>query len=48
MSNAVIEGRYLLRACIVNFRTASEDIAEIPAIIARHGRQVHQSLQQTG
>lgn len=46
LSNAVIEERFLLRACIVNFRTSSEDIAEIPGIIARHGRHVHQELKQ--
>ena len=45
LSNAVIEGRYLLRACIVNFRTSSQDIAEIPAIVARHGRLVHEELK---
>jgi aromatic-L-amino-acid decarboxylase len=46
VSNAVIEDRYLLRACIVNFRTSSRDIAEIPAIVARHGSQVHQQLRR--
>jgi len=48
VSNAVLDGRYLLRACIVNFRTSPEDIAEIPGIIARHGREVHRELQKTG
>jgi aromatic-L-amino-acid/L-tryptophan decarboxylase len=45
VSNAVVENRYLLRACIVNFRTSAKDIAEIPDIIARHGRQVHEQLR---
>lgn len=45
VSNAVVEDRYLLRACIVNFRTSAKDIAEIPGIISRHGRQVHEQLQ---
>jgi glutamate/tyrosine decarboxylase-like PLP-dependent enzyme len=44
VSNAVIDGRYLLRACIVNFRTSSKDIAEIPEIIARRGRQTQEEL----
>jgi aromatic-L-amino-acid decarboxylase len=44
VSNAVLEDRYLLRACIVNFRTSSIDIAEIPEIVSRHGRQVHREL----
>jgi glutamate/tyrosine decarboxylase-like PLP-dependent enzyme len=46
VSNAVIDGRYLLRACIVNFRTSMRDIAEIPEIVARHGREVHAELQR--
>jgi len=45
VSNAVIEGRYLLRACIVNFRTSSRDIAEIPGIIARHGGEADRELR---
>jgi len=46
VSNAVVGDRYLLRACIVNFRTASEDIVEIPEIIRRHGREVHKELSR--
>jgi glutamate/tyrosine decarboxylase-like PLP-dependent enzyme len=45
VSNAVLEGRYLLRACIVNFRTSTKDIAEIPGIISRYGLLVHQELK---
>ncbi len=40
VSNAVIEGTYVLRACIVNFRTSPRDIEEIPDIVARHGEAV--------
>lgn len=36
--------RGLLRACIVNFRTSSQDIVEISEIIARHGGEVHEAL----
>ncbi len=46
LSNAVIDGRYLLRICIVNFRTSSKDIREIPGIISRHGRQLHAERQR--
>jgi len=46
LSNAVLDDRYLLRACIVNFRTSSKDIAEVAGIVVRHGRQVHQQLQR--
>ncbi|GMV10816.1 MAG: hypothetical protein ABS52_14905 [Gemmatimonadetes bacterium SCN 70-22] len=45
VSNAVIDGRYVLRGCIVNFRTSERDIAEIPDIVARHGDAVHRELQ---
>lgn len=44
VSNAVVNGRYLLRACIVNFRTLADDIAAIPEIVARHGEAVHAEL----
>lgn len=47
VSNAVVEGRYLLRACIVNFRTTSKDIADIPQIILRYGRRLHEELPRT-
>ena len=41
MSNAIIDGKFLLRACIVNFRTSMEDVLAVPEIVARVGRQVH-------
>ena len=40
VSNAVINGKYLLRACIVNFRTDYEDIEALPEIVLRLGREV--------
>src|SRR5690606_39201491 len=45
VSNAVIDGRYVLRACIVNFRTSARDVAEVPDIVARHGKYVHEELK---
>ncbi len=45
VSNAVIEGKYLLRACIVNFRTSQEDIEALPEIAVRLGRELHGSRQ---
>ncbi len=45
VSNAVVRGRFALRACIVNFRTALEDVAAIPAIVIRHGRLADQKLR---
>ena len=44
VSNAVIRGRYVLRACIVNFNTTAADAAAIPEIVARLGREVHSKL----
>ena len=41
VSNAVIQGRYALRACIVNFHTTLEDIRETVEIVLKVGRQVH-------
>ncbi len=38
LSNAVIDGRYVLRGCIVNFRTAEQDVVAIPEIVAGYGR----------
>ncbi len=40
LSNAVVRGTYLLRACIVNFRTGSRDIEAVPEIVKRVGREL--------
>ena len=40
VSNAVIRGRYVLRACIVNFHTGPEDVAAVPVIAVRLGREI--------
>jgi aromatic-L-amino-acid decarboxylase len=44
LSNAIVEEKYCLRACIVNFRTSRQDIEEIIEIIVREGRMKHQEL----
>src|SRR5690606_15104951 len=38
VSNAVVGGRYLLRACIVNFRTTASDVDAVLPIVVRVGR----------
>ena len=38
LSNAVVGERYLLRACIVNFRTSAEDIEALVEIVVGTGR----------
>jgi glutamate/tyrosine decarboxylase-like PLP-dependent enzyme len=45
VSNAVLDGRFALRACIVNFRTTGADAAGIPATVARAGRAVDAELR---
>ena len=44
VSNAVVDGDVLLRACIVNLRTTSADIAALPEIVARLGAEVRRAL----
>jgi glutamate/tyrosine decarboxylase-like PLP-dependent enzyme len=44
ISNAVIEGIYALRFCIVNFRASTGDIEAMPHLVVRLGRQVHAEL----
>ena len=45
VTNAVLDGRFLLRSCIVNFRTTEADVAAIPGIVARTGRTVDAELR---
>lgn len=45
LSNAVHHGMYVLRGCIVNFRTDEDDVRAIPEIVARVGRELHEALQ---
>jgi aromatic-L-amino-acid decarboxylase len=47
VSNAVVGGRYLLRACIVNFHTARSDVEALPEIVARIGRAIDAELRPT-
>ena len=47
VSNAVVSGRYLLRACIVNFNTTQSDIEAVPEIVTRLGRSVDAELRST-
>jgi glutamate/tyrosine decarboxylase-like PLP-dependent enzyme len=40
VTNAVIEGRYLMRACFVNFRTTSEDVEGFLDVVRASSRQL--------
>ncbi len=48
VSNALVNGNFVLRACIVNFRTELDDVLAVPEIVARHGRQLHKRMRAGG
>lgn len=45
ISNAVLDERFLLRACIVNFRTSLADIQALPEIVIHMGREVDLAMR---
>jgi aromatic-L-amino-acid decarboxylase len=45
LSNAVIDGQFALRACIVNFRTSASDVDAVPEIVVRAGQRLVQASQ---
>lgn len=45
VSNAVIRGRYVLRACIVNFNSRASDMHAVAGISARIGREIDAELR---
>jgi glutamate/tyrosine decarboxylase-like PLP-dependent enzyme len=47
VSNAVVGGRYTLRACIVNFHTDVADVEALPEIVARVAQDVDAELRST-
>ncbi len=48
LSNAVVNGKYALRACIVNFRTSISDIEALPPFVVRAGRELDKTLRLKG
>ncbi len=46
VSNAVIGGRYALRACIVNFRTTRADVEALPGIVLTQGRRLDAEMRE--
>jgi aromatic-L-amino-acid/L-tryptophan decarboxylase len=46
VSNAVVRGQYLLRACVVNFHTRAADVEALPEIVVRLGRDVDAGLRE--
>lgn len=47
LSNAIVGGQYVLRACIVNFHTTQADVEAVPDIVARMAREVDAELRTT-
>jgi len=45
LSNALVEGKFVLRACVVNFHTALGDIEALPPLLSRLGKEVDISLR---
>jgi aromatic-L-amino-acid/L-tryptophan decarboxylase len=45
LSNAVIRGKFALRACVVNFRTSDDDIDALPPFVIRLGKEVDSRLR---
>jgi hypothetical protein len=46
LSNALIGGRFVLRACIVNFHTALGDIEALPVLFSRLGQEADIALRR--
>jgi glutamate/tyrosine decarboxylase-like PLP-dependent enzyme len=44
VSNVVIDGVFLLRACIVNFRTQSKHVRALPELAVRLGRELNAEM----
>jgi len=45
LSNAVVRGEFVLRACIVNFRTSLDDVRAVTQIVVRTGRALDAALR---
>ena len=45
VSNAIVHGRYALRACIVNFHTERADVESVPETVVRYGRRLDSELR---
>ena len=45
LSNAIIGGKFLLRACIVNFHTSLGDIEALPPLLSRLGEETDTTLR---
>jgi len=48
VSNAVVQGRYYLRSCVVNFRSTEDDMIAVAGTAVRIGREVDARLKSNG
>ncbi|HEY0671278.1 MAG TPA: pyridoxal-dependent decarboxylase [Longimicrobiales bacterium] len=46
VSNAVVDEKYVLRACITNWRTTEEHVREVPKIVVRVGEELHGHMKR--
>ena len=47
VSNAVLEGKFLLRTCVVNFRTSLTDIQALPQLVIKLGRELDKTMRSS-
>jgi aromatic-L-amino-acid decarboxylase len=45
-SNAVIDGKFALRVCVVNFRTTREDMLSLPSLVTGIGRKIDAEMRR--
>jgi len=45
LSNAMVDGKFALRVCIVNFRTTQSDIESLPPLVVRLGKKADAELR---
>jgi aromatic-L-amino-acid decarboxylase len=48
LSNAIVNDNYLLRACVVNFRTTAAVMAQVPELIVGIGQRLDAETRATG
>ena len=46
LSNAVVEGKYCLRVCVVNFRTTVGDLKDLVRIVLEEGKRVKKEMER--
>lgn len=45
VSHAILNGKFVLRACIVNFRTSLADVQQFPELVCRVGRETDRAIR---